>query len=847
MAKKQVLESISSFKLLFESSPVAIAVSRLSDGCYIEANEAFLKLHAYSRAEVIGHSSLELGLWNRPEERAAVVAQIQASGQSHNFAHEYRTRSGETGHALVSARQVELDGTPCLIDFITEINELDESQRALVQRLRDQQAIFEHMHNGVAHCRVFFEHGQLVDVLFLSVNKAFEKLTGLSSVSGKRVSEVIPEIRSLAPVLLEVMGRVASTGRPEKFENYVATLRKWYSISAFSLQHDEFVAIFEEITEQKGTEAKVKSGKAKIEAVLSSMGDAVFITDTEGRFLEFNDAAVTFHRFLSREKAARTLVEYPAFMEVFAMDGTPIPLEQWAVSRALRGESATDVEVRLRRRDTGESWIGSYNFAPMRDANGEIIGSVVTGRDVTRAKEAEQALKQESAKNVAILRNASDGIHILDEAGNLTEASDSFCSMLGYARDELIGQHVSMWDAEHSQPKLTRLLRQQLDNVVRSRFETRHRRKDGSVFDVEVTGMPLVIEGMRLLFNSSRDITERKRYEKSTADYLEKLSETERQFRGMIEQNPIGIYVTVDDHIVYANSRLCDILEMKEADLIGMDSLEFIGQSEAIRRKVVEARQQLHTGTQSHPLDAPFRREDGKNVLLRFHGMSGTWNGRHAIVAMVEDITERQRAEEKIAAYVLQLEGAMQETLQAVSNMVEMRDPYTAGHERRVGIVAADIAREMGWTEDRCESLKLIGLVHDIGKIAIPAETLTKPTRLTPIEYEIVKTHVEQGYQILKDVHFPLPIADIIRQHHERMDGSGYPQHLKGDAILPEARVLAVADVLESMSSHRPYRPALGLEAAMAEIEQHRTLWFDPEVVDALVRLVREKAYRLPE
>lgn len=313
------------------------------------------------------------------------------------------------------------------------------------------------------------------------------------------------------------------------------------------------------------------------------------------------------------------------------------------------------------------------------------------------------------------------------------------------------------------------------------------------------------------------------------------------------EHNPIGIYVTVDDRIVYANNRLCDILEMEEVDLIGMDSLEFIGQSDAIRQKVVEARHKLHTGTQSQPLDAPFRRKDGKNVVLRFHGMSGSWNGQHAIVAMVEDITERQRAEEKIAAYVLQLEGAMRETLQAVSNMVEMRDPYTAGHERRVGMVAADIAREMGWTEYRCESLTLSGLVHDIGKIAIPAETLTKPTRLTPIEYEIVKTHVDQGYQILKDVHFPLPIADIIRQHHERMDGSGYPLHLKGDEILPEARVLAVADVLESMSSHRPYRPALGLEVAMAEIEQHRTVWYDPEVVDALVRLVREKNYQLPE
>lgn len=206
----------------------------------------------------------------------------------------------------------------------------------------------------------------------------------------------------------------------------------------------------------------------------------------------------------------------------------------------------------------------------------------------------------------------------------------------------------------------------------------------------------------------------------------------------------------------------------------------------------------------------------------------------------------RKQAEEKIVAYVQLLEESMQGTLQAVSNMVEQRDPYTAGHERRVGIIAADIAREMGWTEEKCHELQLIGLVHDLGKIAIPAEILSKPGRLTPLEYDMVKSHVERGYEILKDVKFPLPIADIIRQHHERMDGSGYPQKLKGQEILIEARILAVADVVESMAAHRPYRAALGIEAALKEITDHRDTSFDASVVDALLKLVREKGYQLP-
>jgi HD-GYP domain-containing protein (c-di-GMP phosphodiesterase class II) len=137
--------------------------------------------------------------------------------------------------------------------------------------------------------------------------------------------------------------------------------------------------------------------------------------------------------------------------------------------------------------------------------------------------------------------------------------------------------------------------------------------------------------------------------------------------------------------------------------------------------------------------------------------------------------------------------------------------------------------------------------VHDIGKISIPAEILSKPALLTPIEFELVKTHAEQGYQILKDVEFPLPIARIIREHHERMDGSGYPQGLKGDEALLEARILAVADVLEAMASHRPYRPAFGIEETLHEIESHRAQQFDPDAVDAMLRLFREKGYQLPD
>ncbi|HHV11574.1 MAG TPA: HD domain-containing protein [Clostridiales bacterium] len=205
------------------------------------------------------------------------------------------------------------------------------------------------------------------------------------------------------------------------------------------------------------------------------------------------------------------------------------------------------------------------------------------------------------------------------------------------------------------------------------------------------------------------------------------------------------------------------------------------------------------------------------------------------------------RYQEAIAAKAMQLEEAIDGTMLAIAKMVEQKDLYTSGHQRRVGRISFDIAREMGWSDEICEAVRRAGIIHDIGKIGIPSDLLAKPARLTPTEFSLIKTHVEQGYEILKDDSFLLPIAQIVRQHHERLDGSGYPLGLKGEEILPEARVLAVADVFEAMLSHRPYRPALGVEVALDELISHRGTLYEPGAVDAIWRLVREKDYQIPE
>jgi putative nucleotidyltransferase with HDIG domain len=178
-----------------------------------------------------------------------------------------------------------------------------------------------------------------------------------------------------------------------------------------------------------------------------------------------------------------------------------------------------------------------------------------------------------------------------------------------------------------------------------------------------------------------------------------------------------------------------------------------------------------------------------------------------------------------------------------LGGMAEMRDPYTAGHQKRVANLAVAIGAELGLSPKELEGLELAASVHDIGKITVPAEILCKPTRLTRHEYDLIKDHAEAGFQILKDVAFPWPIARIVHEHHERMDGSGYPNGLRGDELLPESRIVAVADVVESMCVHRPYRSGLGCEAALGEIEANRGRLYDPAVVNACLRIFREQGY----
>ena len=214
-------------------------------------------------------------------------------------------------------------------------------------------------------------------------------------------------------------------------------------------------------------------------------------------------------------------------------------------------------------------------------------------------------------------------------------------------------------------------------------------------------------------------------------------------------------------------------------------------------------------------------------------------------VLVFRDIALRKQAEADLEAGLDKLRRALDATVQAMGLTIEMRDPYTAGHQRRVSKLSCAIAQVMGISPNQIDGLRMAGDIHDLGKIYIPAEILSKPGQLTDIEFTIIKTHPQVGFDILKAIDFPWPVAQMVLQHHEWINGSGYPGGLKGDEILYEARILGVADVVEAMSSHRPYRPSYGIDRALEEIQSRSGQLYEPAIVEACLRLFRDKGFAL--
>ena len=328
----------------------------------------------------------------------------------------------------------------------------------------------------------------------------------------------------------------------------------------------------------------------------------------------------------------------------------------------------------------------------------------------------------------------------------------------------------------------------------------------------------------------------------------EALRESEERYRDLVENaNDLVYRMDSTGNIAYVNPSGLRITGYKQEELIGKDYSTLIRldmRGDAIKffgRQFVKRIDSTYS-------EFPILTKEGDEVWLGQNTELIVKDGQViGFQAVSRDITERRNTEKKLQDTLESLRNAIGTTIQVLASAVESRDPYTAGHQTRSANLARTIAVEMGLPQDKIEGIRMAGSIHDIGKLSIPAEILSKPTKLSEIEFALIKAHSQRGFEMLKDVKSPWPLAEIVYQHHERMDGSGYPRNLKGEEILIEARILSVADVVEAMASHRPYRPGLGTDAALSEIEKNRGLFYDDAVADACLRLFREKGFKLAE
>ncbi|MCJ7546797.1 MAG: PAS domain S-box protein [Deltaproteobacteria bacterium] len=580
--------------------------------------------------------------------------------------------------------------------------------------------------------------------------------------------------------------------------------------------------------EHKKMEEKLQDTQARYQALFDRTLYCVFVHDFEGRFLDANDAAFTLLGY--------TRKEFPSnFASLLDQDQLEVAIKRGKEIR-LTGSTSEPFEYRVKKRNGGYVWVDVESSLIYREGKPYAIQGIA--RDITEQKLAEEALRESEAKYRDLVENINDIIYATDEHGIITYVAPRIEAVGGYTTSELIGRPFFDFVYEEDIPFMRNKFKQDLSGHAEPR-EYRAVTKAGDMRWVRVFSRPSFKErrviGLRGVMT---DITDRKRAE-------EQVRESQQRFQNLVETLSDWIWEVDQNGIyTYASPKVRDLLGYKPEEVLGKTPFDLMPPGEAARVKdIFESLLAVRQPVMA--LENINRHKDGHLVVFETSGMpfcdaEGRLKGYRGVD---RDVTDRKHAEEALQRSYQQLRETFISTVNALASTVEMKDPYTAGHQRWATRLACAIAREMGLTEERIEGIRMAGLIHDIGKINIPAEILSKPGQLSDIQYNMVKIHAQVGCDILREIKFPWPVAKIVLQHHERWDGSGYPERLSGEEIILEARILAVADTVEAMASHRPYRVAHGIESALEEISQNRGTLYDPAVVDACLTLF-EKGFR---
>ncbi len=462
--------------------------------------------------------------------------------------------------------------------------------------------------------------------------------------------------------------------------------------------------------------------------------------------------------------------------------------------------------------------------------------------DNSRKRDWQDLLNSEEIFEI-IFEHAPDAMYLNDLTGNLIFGNKKAEELIGYPREELIGKNflelgLLSWDQIS---KAAFLLARNALGKPTGPDEFVLKRKATADVCVEISTYPVKIKRKTLVLGIARDITARKLDGKA-------LENNETKYRELFEcANDAIFLLDTKGHHTLVNKKAAEMLGYSIEELIGLPYKDIIAPSEYknTQNRIMNLLERKPSSLQ----ERIFLKKDGTEfpVEINLSTIRDAEGKPLYVQRIVRDITERKQAENELRQTANELRQALGSIIQALASMAERRDPYAAGHQTRVADLARAIAIEMALAEDHVEAVHIAGIIHDIGKISIPAEILSKPSRLSELEFSLVKEHARIGYEILREIAFPWPIAQIVFQHHERINGSGYPQGLSGKDILLEARILGVADVLEAMVSHRPYRPAHDLQMALDEISKNRGILYDSGVVDASLRIFAEGKFSFNE
>ena len=467
--------------------------------------------------------------------------------------------------------------------------------------------------------------------------------------------------------------------------------------------------------------------------------------------------------------------------------------------------------------------------------------SVASVIDITDRKQMEKKLMN-SEEKFRTLAESSPFAIMVHQGDYWIYANRAAVEISGYTEEELYS--MRFWDFVHpdhkNMGKQIGLDRQQ-GKVVPRDYELKIITKNGAEKWVSLTGNKIQYEDKPTALISVTDITERKLAEKE-------LHKSEEKYRSLVENAQEGIFQsTAEGHHITVNQAFANILGYESPEEVIATITDISHQVYVHPDDRIKILQIIEKEGSVKGYEAEFYKKDGSKtwVSINMHAVRDEEGHLLYYQGIDQDVTEKKNMETERQQNIERLKKSLGATINAMAVTVETRDPYTAGHQRRVADLALAISVEMNLKREQIDSIRMASMIHDIGKISIPSEILSKPSKLTNLEFDLIKTHSQSGYDILKDIEFPWPLADFVLQHHERMNGSGYPRNLKGDEIFLEALIMAVADVVEAMASYRPYRPALGIELALEEIEKNKGILYDDAVVNACLKLFREKSYHL--